>query len=98
MNFNFLILILILLLVAIIIQNQIIPKNPPIGIQDIRNKQETKKKKKKQVRFNPIVTIQSAGGCKKDRYNPQLRQIMTQNTLDAAKVGGMKELARLSLT
>ena len=52
---------------------------------------------KKQVRFNPIVKITSAGGYKKDRYNPDLRETVARNAQLAASVGSAKKLADMSL-
>ncbi len=57
----------------------------------------TKPPDKNRVRFEPEVRITSAGGKKKDRYNPDLRTTVSKNAQLAASVGGAKRLAEISL-
>lgn len=52
---------------------------------------------RKQVRFRPTVTVASAGGVKSDRFNPDLRSGVARNANLAARVGGARRLAQLSL-
>lgn len=52
---------------------------------------------RKQVRFRPTVKIAAAGGAKKDRFNPEFRPGVARNTGLAARVGGARRLAYLSL-
>ena len=51
----------------------------------------------KHVRFRPTVNVVPAGGSKSDRYNPALRPGVARNSSLAARVGGGRRLAQLSL-
>lgn len=52
---------------------------------------------KKHVNFNSTVRVFNAGGCKGDRFNPDLRDCVQRNAQLAASVGGSKKLAEISL-
>ena len=58
---------------------------------------QSQQKKKKQVRFQNVVRVVSAGGQKADRYNPTFRPGVTRNSHLARNVGGARRLAQLSL-
>lgn len=64
-----------------------------------KTKQKTNKRNKrnKRVRFTPVVKMTAAGGCKKDRFNPDLRGTVSRNAQLAASVGSAKKLAEISL-
>jgi len=57
----------------------------------------TQRSRVKRVRFRPTVTVGSAGGSKVDRYNPELKPGVARNASLAARVGGARRLAHLSL-
>lgn len=52
---------------------------------------------KKHVKFGSNVKIANAGGYKKDRYNPDLRNCVQRNAELALRVGGAKKLAEMTL-
>ena len=56
-----------------------------------------KDQEQKKVRFFPTVNVSDAGGCKADRFNPDLRQCVARNSRLASQVGGARKLAYLSL-
>lgn len=51
----------------------------------------------KRVRFRPTVKVAAAGGTRQDRFNPDLRSGVARNAELAARVGGARRLAYLSL-
>lgn len=67
---------------------------PPQYIKQLMNQ---RRQIKKQVRFRPTVRVTSAGGRKTDRFNPEFRPTVARNTNLAARVGGARKLAHLSL-
>lgn len=56
------------------------------------------KRGKKSVRFNTHVSIKRITGDKSERYNPDLKDCVKRNTLQAMSVGGMKALAQRDLS
>lgn len=53
---------------------------------------------KKKVRFDTNVRINRINGDKTERYNPDLRDCVKRNTMQAMSVGGMKALAEKELS
>lgn len=57
-----------------------------------------KKKAKKKVTFNSLVSVKRINGDKSERYNPDLKDCVKRNTMQAMSAGGMKALAQLDLS
>jgi|JI10StandDraft_1071094.scaffolds.fasta_scaffold18702_5 hypothetical protein len=67
--------------------------------QSTRSAQSAQSKRgKKSVRFNTHVSIKRITGDKSERYNPDLKDCVKRNTLQAMSVGGMKALAQRDLS
>lgn len=49
---------------------------------------------RKKVSFSDVVQVEIAGGTKRDRFNPELRETVMRNSQMARVVGGGKRLAQ----
>jgi hypothetical protein len=89
-------LVLLIALLVFALLTVIIIRNGKVLVG--KNDKCEKKKAKKKVTFNSLVSVKHINGDKSERYNPDLKDCVKRNTMQAMSAGGMKALAQLDLS